>query len=174
MAIAKNYNPEPQNLINMFMFSDEHLKPHRKIVKQCRDSLEELLKETKQLNQLNWFWKGQEYENSLRKVKSKLEAWEDLLTHQTVDFRLKVKNDLKSDLRTIERLSKQIDEQIARKRWLKDKTNRTNSTVKMVFRVLKVVSVVLALFGIEVGALLLLAQGVAEAAVQKFLPAGEN
>ena len=88
--------------MGIFGPSEKELKPHRKLVIQCRDSLRKVLKESNELNRLNWFWKSKEYQDSLDKVKSKFEAWEDILKYQNDYFKIRVKQVLEIELLEIE------------------------------------------------------------------------
>ncbi len=105
----------------LFILSGQELEPHRKLITQYRDSLKQLLADTRELNRLNWLWKIREYENTLIQVKSKFEEWEDILSHQNGLYRLKIKQSLENDLKEIESLYKQLDDALNEKGWLKKK-----------------------------------------------------
>ena len=151
----------------MFTLTEEELKPHRKIVKKCRKSLEKTLKETKKLNKVDWLWKSKKYEDILQKTNSKLEAWEDILSHQSSVFRMKVKKLLKEDIDAIKSLSEEIQRVFTKKGWLKKKLKESHSVLRAASAVFKVVSVILAFFGIEIGIILLLAQEAAAAIIPR-------
>ena len=138
--------------------SEKELIPHRKIITECRKSLEKILRETDKLNKLNWLWKSKGYEKQLDKTTSKLKAWEDMLQYQNQAFQLKVRNTLKDDIKAIQILSKQIENSFSKKGWLKEKVKTYQPILQKIASIAKIVSFVLAIFGIEVGGLLLLAQ----------------
>ncbi len=74
-----------------------------------------------------------------------------------------------NELKEIQNLYEQVDDAFKQKGWLKKKVEESRPVLNAMSSVLKIVSIVLAYFGIEIGAMFLFAQE----AVSRLLP-GDN
>lgn len=111
-----------------------------KILRGCKESLKEILEETRKLNQFNWIFQGKSYKNKLERVKTKLEKRKDDVSRFGKSFKLKNQQAFIQNINEIEDLIDEINLVFTEKGWLKEKMTEYKSISKTIYHSIKIIS----------------------------------